>query len=66
MHNTIALHLLTAAQVSPKHSLDPPAQLPPSLYPGHGVGYPFSQFDPAVLTMFPPSFFCPSSQSTGN
>ena len=37
MHNAIAHHSLTDAQLVPEQRSAPPGQLPPSLYTGHDV-----------------------------
>ena len=64
MHNAIAHHSLTDAQLVPKQWSAPPGQLPPVYILGmmsHSMEHPFSQFGSAVLAVSPPNFSCPSS-----
>ena len=67
MHNAIAHHSLTDAQLVPKQrSL--PGQLPPFYVLGmmsNGMEYPFGQFGSAVLAVSPPNFLRPSSLLAG-
>ena len=68
MHNAIAHHSLTHAQLVPEQRSARPGQLPPVYILGmmiHGMGYPFGQFGSAVLAVSPPNFLCPSSLLAG-
>ena len=70
MHNAIAHHSLTDAQLVPKQQSTPPppGQLP-SVYilgmTSHGMEYPFGQFGSAVPAVSPPNSLCPSSLLAG-
>ena len=58
MHNAIAHHLLTNAQLVPEQQ-SLPGQLPPVYILGmtsHGMEYPIGQFGSAVLAVSPHSF----------
>ena len=68
MHNAIAHHLLTDAQLVLEQQSTPPSQLPPVYILGmmsYGTEYPFGQFGSAVLAVSPPSFLGPSSLLAG-
>ena len=68
MHNTVAHHSLTDAQLVPKQRSAPPNQFPPVYILGimsYGMEYSFGQFGSAVLAVSPPSFLCPSSLLAG-
>ena len=68
MHNAIAHHSLSNAQLVPKQRSAPPSQLLPVYILGmtsYGMEYPFGQFGSAVLAVSPPNFLCPSSLLTG-
>ena len=68
VHNVIAHHSLTDAQLVPEQQSTPPGQLPPVYILGmisYGMEYPFGQFGSAVLAVSPPSFLCPSSLLAG-
>ena len=69
MHNAIAHHSPTDAQLVPEQRFHPPpGQLPPVYILGmtsHGMEYPFGQFGSAVLAVSPPNFLCPSSLLAG-
>ena len=67
MHNAIAHHSPTDAQLVPKQQ-SLPGQLPPVYVLGmmsHGMEYPVGQFGSAVLAVLPPSFLYPSSFLAG-
>ena len=62
MHNAIAHHSPTDAQLVPEQRSAPPGQLPPVYILGmmsYGMEYSFGQFGSAVLAVSPPSFLCP-------
>ena len=64
MHNAIAHHSLTDAQLVPEQRSLHPGQLPPVYILGmtpYGLEYPFGQFGSAALAVSPPNFLCPSS-----
>ena len=64
MHNAIAHHLLTDAQLVPEQRSTPAGQLPPVYTLGmtsHGLEYPFGQLGSAALAVSPPNSLCPSS-----
>ena len=68
MHNAIAHHSPTDAQLVPEQRSAPPGQLPPVYILGmmsYGMEYSFGQFGSAVLAVSPPSFLCPSSLLAG-
>ena len=59
MHNAIAHHSPTDAQLVPEQQSAPLSQLPPVYIlamMSHGVEYPFVQFGSAVLAVSPSSF----------
>ena len=67
MHNAIAHHSPTDAQLVPKQ-WSAPGQLHPVYILGmtsHGMEYPFGQFGSAALAVSPPNFLCPSSFLAG-
>ena len=64
MHNAIAQHSLTNAQLVPEQQSVHPGQLPPVYKLGmtsHGMEYSFGHFGLAVLAVSPPNFLWPSS-----
>ena len=64
MHNAIAHHSLTDAQLVPEQRSAPPSQLPPVYILGmtsYSMEHPFGQFGSAVLAASPPSFLCTPS-----
>ena len=68
MHNAVAHHSPTDAQLVPEQRSAPPSQLPPVYILGmmsYGMECPFGQFGSAVLAVSPPSFLCPSSLLAG-
>ena len=67
MHNAIAHHLLTNAQLVLKQR-SPPGQLPPVYTLGmmsRGLEYPVGRCGSAALAVSPPNFLCPSSLLAG-
>ena len=68
MHNAIAHHSLTNAQLVPEQQSAPPGQLPPVYIlamTSHGMEYAFGQFGSAVLAVSSPNFLCPPSLLAG-
>ena len=68
IHNAIAHHSPSNAQLVPKQRSAPPGQLSPVYILGmtsYGMEYSFGQLGPAVLAVSPPSFLCPSSLLAG-
>ena len=68
VHNAIAHHSPTDAQLVPKQRSAPSDQLPPVYILGvtsYGMDYAFGQLGSAVLAVSPPSFLCPSSLLAG-
>ena len=68
MHNAIAYHLLTDAQLVPKQQSTPPSQLHPIYILGmmsYGMEYLFGQVGSVVLAVSPPNFMCPFSLLAG-
>ena len=68
MHNAIAHHSPTDAQLVPEQQSAPLSQLHPVYILGMtscGMEYPFGQFGSAVLAVSPPSFLCSSSLLAG-
>lgn len=68
MHNTIAHHPLTDAQLIPWQQLVPPGQIPPvyTLNMTFSVmQYPCGQFLSAILAVLPPSFLFSSLAEHG-
>ena len=68
MHNAIAHHSPTDAQLVPEQQFTPPSQFLPVYRLGmtsYGMEYSFGQFGSAVLAVSPPSFLCPSSLLAG-
>ena len=68
MHNAIAHHVLTNAQLVPEQQSTPPGQLPPLYILGmtsYGMECPFGQFGSAVLAVSPPNFLCIPSLLAG-
>ena len=68
VHNAIAHHSLTDAQLVPEQRSAPPSQLPPVYILGmssYGMEYPSGQFGSALLAVSPPNLLCPSSLLAG-
>ena len=68
VHNAIAHHSPTDAQLVPEQRSTAPSQLYPVYILGmmsYGMEYSFGRFGSAVLAVSPPSFLCPSSLLAG-
>ena len=68
MHNAIAHHSLTDAQLVSKRQSAPRGRLPLVYILGmtsYGMEYSFGQLGSAVLAVSPPNFLCPSSLLAG-